>query len=420
MSHAFDRSSESGHFHCSGLSPQLREYDDKPCQEEAKPMLLGASNIWFPRVISALCIPRSRERLDILIEEHMDVLAELTERDHVAGYRAARKRLLRRLRDLSDDELWTALEARRAATPDEEDSRVNVRVPEWETLIDPAAAPASKDFQLRAVEVPERYKDRIESVVLVERLREMRAFVGFNRVQSSNGFGDISGVVQSERLAPISDTPPRWVPASDVRGEGIFIRFRESAIQEWESRVEDATRTGEFAEARKQRLISSNRLEMAATRDYGMMRTALLHTFSHVLMRQLALESGYSTASLRERIYSLSSIDPDGPMAGVLIMTAASDSEGTLGGLVRMGEPDQLAPAFQQALANMEICASDPLCSEHGPDTNEGQELHGAACHACLFAPETSCEMANSWLDRSLLVSTFDRLDLEFFPSRRG
>jgi hypothetical protein len=30
--------------------------------------------------------------------------------------------------------------------------------------------------------------------------------------------------------------------------------------------------------------------------------------------------------------------------------------------------------------------------------------LHAAACHACLFASETSCETGNRWLDRATLV----------------
>ena len=91
-------------------------------------------------------------------------------------------------------------------------------------------------------------------------------------------------------------------------------------------------------------------------------------------------------------------------MAGVLLYTAAPDSEGTLGGLVRLGRPGELERHISRALEDMRLCSSDPLCADHEPEADGS--LHGAACHACLFAPETSCERGNKYLDRSLLVRT--------------
>ncbi len=140
------------------------------------------------------------------------------------------------------------------------------------------------------------------------------------------------------------------------------------------------------------------------TDGYPGLRFALIHSFSHALMRQLALQSGYSAASIRERIYC-----DDGtglPMAGLLLYTAAPDSEGTLGGLVSQGEPARLGALVHQALDSMQLCTSDPLCGEHRPANDGMASLHGAACHACQFAPETSCERGNKYLDRSLLVQT--------------
>src|SRR5207253_3192030 len=98
---------------------------------------------------------------------------------------------------------------------------------------------------------------------------------------------------------------------------------------------------------------------------YPGLRYVLLHSFAHALIRQLALECGYSMASIRERIYALESTDDDGPMAGVLLYTAAADSEGTLGGLVSLGRPDELGRHIDAALEAMGLCASDPHCAEH-------------------------------------------------------
>jgi len=102
-------------------------------------------------------------------------------------------------------------------------------------------------------------------------------------------------------------------------------------------------------------------------------------------------------------------------MAGVLIYTAAPDSEGTLGGLCALGAPDKLGRHIRRALDKMSLCASDPLCSEHV--VGNGDKLHGASCHACSFLPETSCERGNKYLDRSALVPTVERANLAFFGS---
>jgi hypothetical protein len=128
----------------------------------------------------------------------------------------------------------------------------------------------------------------------------------------------------------------------------------------------------------------------------------------------MAMEAGYSAASIRERIYSRNPDEPNGPMAGILIYTSASDSEGTLGGLVKQGEPEALARHMAAALEDAALCASDPTCAEH-PPSDDGISLHAAACHACLFVPETSCERGNRYLDRSVLADTFGQNALAFF-----
>jgi hypothetical protein len=131
-------------------------------------------------------------------------------------------------------------------------------------------------------------------------------------------------------------------------------------------------------------------------------------------MSQIALDCGYSAASVRERLYSRQADEEGGPMAGILLYTAASDSQGTLGGLVELGDPIKLGRHLEQALENMRLCTSDPLCSEHRPD-NSGRTIQGACCHACLFVPETSCEKGNRYLDRAVLVNTFTDDSLAFF-----
>ena len=141
-------------------------------------------------------------------------------------------------------------------------------------------------------------------------------------------------------------------------------------------------------------------------------RYVLLHTLSHALIREFALDCGYASSSIRERIYSRSGADP---MAGILLYTAAPDSEGTLGGLVSLGAPERLADLLNNALDNTRVCTSDPTCAEHLAGELRDEHLHGAACHACLFASETSCEQGNRYLDRGVLKPTIAGSVAPFF-----
>ncbi len=145
-------------------------------------------------------------------------------------------------------------------------------------------------------------------------------------------------------------------------------------------------------------------------------RFLLLHSLSHLIINGVALDCGYSAASVRERIYSSDEGLEADPMAGILLYTAAPDAEGTLGGLVSLAEPERLGRILDQALERARICASDPMCAEHVPNEHD-PSLHGAACHACLFLPETSCECGNRYLDRSVLQVTLAEGELGYFDA---
>ena len=124
-------------------------------------------------------------------------------------------------------------------------------------------------------------------------------------------------------------------------------------------------------------------------------------------------ECGYGAASLQERIYI-----SDGPnnMAGVLIYTAAGDSEGTMGGLVRMGNPDYLERIVEKAIESSKWCSVDPVCMEVAENGGQGPDsLNLGACHNCALVPETSCEAFNSYLDRAMLTGTVENKKMGYF-----
>jgi len=196
----------------------------------------------------------------------------------------------------------------------------------------------------------------------------------------------------------------QWLPAIEVFGEGIYLELREERIAEWQRHWEDALR---------ERLIEAFLLRLGGLVQAlppldspgiaWASRFLLVHTLAHILINQLVFECGYSTASLRERLYV--SADPTAPMAGMLIYTAAGDAEGTLGGLVRLARPDRLGAVLRRALDRASWCSADPVCSEHLG--GQGSRLANlAACHACVLLPETSCETINQGLDRAMVLGT--------------
>jgi hypothetical protein len=410
MAEAFGRENAVNLPPCRGRRPHLRDFDPSGCDvANVTAMLQGASNSWFPVLLTALSVPSATDHLAQLVEDHWPVLEIVESERDVKLLRHGGN--LREFAAYADAEVLEAVQKRRAGAGQEEGEPSDLKTPEWDIFSNPAASKATENFKLREVSPPEGYRHFFEKVVLVERLREVRALIGFTRIESPGDY-DTAFQVPRDRLAPLSRVSPKWVPASEIRGEGIFFQFNETAVKKWAGRVK----------AHDQLFLAAHRAWRESRRldpneGYPSLRYVLLHSFAHAIIRQLAVECGYTAASIRERIYSRNPGD-HGPMAGVLIYTAAPDSQGTLGGLVSLGEPDTLGRHLDQALEAVRLCASDPLCAEHDP--RESLALHGAACHACLFAPETSCERGNKYLDRSVLVGTVQRSDLAFFEEGGG
>jgi len=412
MSDAFS-SEENQAYHpsCRGRRPHLRDFEKAGCQYKARTMLLAASNSWFPLVFNTLSIPKAVDELGQLIEAAWHELSDVESAQDIAFLR--RRQILERLRlnTYSDDELFTRIEQVKSSVQDETSARpAELKKPEWEVLSHPEVAPKADDFEVTPVSVPDGYTHVIKQVVLVEKLREVRALTGFTRIESLSDYTE-EEKLPAEHIMRLARHDLRWVPAAEVRGEGIFLQFREEAIRHWQQRLTVGQHDVKFYEAHY-RWRKARHIDYPEANNPGI-RYVLLHSFAHALMRQLTLECGYTAASIRERIYAQNPDSEHEAMAGILLYTAAPDSEGTLGGLVSLGQPELLGYHIEGALEAMQHCASDPLCAEHS--SREDRTLHEAACHACMFVPETSCERGNKYLDRSVLVRTVEREDLAFF-----
>lgn len=407
MAHAFGKAGKENLPGCRGRHPHLDHFDHE-CNEEARAVLLGATNSWFPITLSALAIPQVKDTLSQLIVDGWESSFEDLESE--AELSGAVKNLKKHgtlpgIEKYSIGKIWTAIEAYRKGSGQEAVGESDIKGPEWEVLTEANPPTDYPHFMSKKVSTPIVFEKHISRVLLLERLREVNALLGFTRVEAPEESGDPD---ERPQMASLSRSKPYWVPANQVHGEGIFIQFDESAIVKWEAlegvkKVDQKLRGGHRG-WRNPRHLDPNE-------GYPGIRYAMLHTLSHLLIRELALECGYNAASIRERIYADTS--GDRPQAGILIYTAAADSDGTLGGLVDLGKPENLGRLLEQALNRSKVCSSDPLCSEHDPEKD--RSLHGAACHACSLVAETSCERGNRYLDRSLLIPTLKRADAAFF-----
>ena len=395
---------------CRGRHPHLDHYESG-CAEDARTVLLGSTNSWFSITISVLAIPTAGDSLTQLVADGWTYFDEV---EDAADAKATLKTLIKGnlvpgIERYSAAELWDAIEKHRSGGSSVVQGG-DVKRPEWEVLTHPNPPTDWPHFLSERVATPKEYQHLVHEVLLLKRLREVNALVGFTRVDAPDRSAD-----QNERpaMADMCRGQPEWVPASEVHGEGIFIRFKEDVLHRWESK--NAAVLG-----REQKLLVGHRgwrnaRKLDPAKGFPGIRYAMLHTLAHLLIREFALECGYNAASIRERLYA----EPgDAPMAGILLYTASADSDGTLGGLIELGKPENLGRLIRQALLRASVCSSDPLCSEHDPERD--RSLHSAACHACAFVSETSCELGNRYLDRALLIQTFDTVGAAFFTEEAG
>ena len=225
----------------------------------------------------------------------------------------------------------------------------------------------------------------VSGLVAVDRLKEIMALIGFRRAGGDNTTPpDITGKTG-------------WLPALELYGEGIFFTLNEDMLRRWEAGEAIRARAEAFRERYQRRAgLSSTGWDIDVSP-----RFLLCHTLAHLIIRELDAGAGYPAASLKERIYCATG---DEPMAGILIYVAVPDEEGSLGGLMELAQPHRFLRLLTRAFESAAWCSLDPVCCEqegHGPDL-----LNGAACHACVLVPETSCNHENILLDRVFVNGT--------------
>ncbi|GAB2812249.1 DUF1998 domain-containing protein [Actinocorallia aurea] len=413
------RALESLGISCTGRRPWLGRGHDQPgCTAVPRTLQRGSSAAWFPLNRSSLSIPPWSTTLLKRVNRHFRSLADLL----AAGLRDAAVRVIEsnditKGTSFTSDDVIEAVERLRELKTEAYETEGHgsfepasrLRREEYDQLrFGTVTVDREEDFEcVKPAEDPSApLPFGVERVMLVKRLREVRAMEAFTRIKSPEALGEEGSP------AAISVEDQDWLPAVEVSGEGVFLTLRKEALAEWETHPAVAGRVERIRRNHTQELRrkASDQKRAAEIVSPINARYVLLHTLTHALINEWSLESGYPAASLRERLYL------SDEMAGALIYTATSDSAGSLGGLVAQGEHRRLRASLESALDRISWCSQDPPCMESVADEFGGLNL--AACYACVLLPETSCETNNTFLDRALLIGTPDEPRIGFFSRR--
>ena len=420
-------------FKCTGRHPWKNTKEE--CDEYPQVLQRGASSVYFPVTESSLVIPPYSDVLTSKIEGSK-ALAEFqvlldsrpSEPEYVEGFpKDIQKQMFeaqekkwreKQLEDYSikiameiggveKDTVQSILQRKITAETEEEETKsaIDYRYEEYEALTGKIKVKSgdSNDFKRKEENISEYGIPHINQIALIEKIREVQALIGFTRLAPA---GKTEEDFLPGSIVSVKEPDTKWYPGYEVRGEGIFISFAEKDITNWIQNNPTVKERAKVINSNYKRSFFGENSKRIITPKFLM-----LHTMAHLLIKQLSFECGYSIASLKERIYC--SDIPEKQMSGIFIYTASGDSEGTLGGLVRQGRADTFPAIFRKAVEAARLCSNDPVCS-----LSQGQgrdSLNLAACYSCALLPETSCEEFNGFLDRGVIVGTFDNPEIGFY-----
>jgi hypothetical protein len=388
-----------GKHRCSGRLPESLE--NEHCNEIASVSLRNASNLRVSVVESVLTIPPRDTRIGRILENpylhsilalalksswsKKKIVDQLTQ---IQGSVPGLDPLTIEEMENTPEELFfkTVKEVISSKQPRARSSN-EIRDAELEALQDaalrghpPDSIAGAHDFEVDkdSVDTFALSKNTTLRAAPVNRLRVVMAQRGYKRI--------IGDGPHTTRETFLRIGQERWYVGVEQRGEGIFIDIPPD-----ESLHITNSTDGWATEFKRSRNLNYHPVFI------------WWHTLSHRIIKALALDSGYSSASIRERVYLRHGNSSKGIEGAVLLYTSQRGGDGTLGGLIA------LVPDFDRvlsaALRDIDSCSNDPLCMEQEVSQTRN---NGAACYACLFTSETSCEFDNSFLDRNLL-----RLNLE-------
>lgn len=381
---------------CRGLHPFRPGVKGTRCKKPVIPAQRGASNVYFAVTRSAISIPPWINPIYNMIDDHFREILSLKE---FFGDEGVTKIYEKYFTAYSIEEFDEALERRLNNIHE----FTEIKQMEYNAIThhsDPAYESNKRHFKAEEDEVPAYMKKYFSRIIRITRLREVRVLLGFTRVDAPDPDADAEDQPNIVTLAKSKEE--RWLPATEIHGEGIFIEFNRDTVHQWMDIPEVKKISEQYASAYREYCENKGwKIVYERNAIY-----VLMHTFAHLMIKQMSMSSGYSSSAIRERIYF------NDKMSGILLYTGSSDKEGSLGGLVELGHIGQITGLMRDAFQEALVCTNDPECMSNKP---AGKNLNGAACHSCCMISETACENGNRMLDRGLVVPVAGRETSAYF-----
>lgn len=400
--------------------------ENEECNEPLHALLRNATNLYFPNIVSSVNIPFSENKniekikdlpiyltLESLAKSHgISLTEELLKKDN-----SELIALLARETSLTSEQVIRAVTDDQAQIQVGDEMTVeDYRFDEYQVLM------GKKDFdksegRLKISDC--RFKDsdfgglekKIGKLTLVNQLEVVNVLKSYSRIEptDSEQMIELRNEEEPNSSHNVSEISLRnginnSFIGLEMLGEGIFINLDEKELNNWIEKISQSKIEQKLIRKIKKG-IHEDEVKFINPVFY------MIHTLSHLLIRELNAYCGYSSSALKERIYF--SEKKGKGMAGILIYTSSSDSEGTLGGLVKQGTPKMFFKILGLAIEKARWCSYDPVCLES--DSQGRDSLNSAACHACTLISETSCDKMNSFLDRTVLIGSTEEKNLGYF-----
>jgi hypothetical protein len=395
---------------CNGHQPWLgdQSVDANGCSENLKLLVRGATNAYFPQVANVIALPVDADHIGDIIKANLASLAKLTSVDQLIGVLSFNQALSSMFGAVDPVHIFSRIQELKGAATPATPVASSPKVAEFDILasgkeliginsIDSRLhAKTLKEDEWKNGDILERLLSRI---VAVKRLTEVTCLYGFTRLEPAPvaSDGSLEEVLLAVEGASLGEAD--WLPAIEQNGEGIFLQFDPAVVSAIMLSKFNSDRVNELRLAYQD---WAGKFKNSPTFPGG--SYTFLHSLSHALMSEIALQCGYPATSIKERVYALPNDSTQGVIGrlGILLYTSASGAQGSLGGLVAMAP--KIVALLAAAIEKMQVCSNDPICSESTPQAHfDGSLVNGAACNACLLVPETSCEMRNMLLDRLML-----------------
>ena len=375
---------------CSGikywLGYQNGEYSFDSCDKKAMVKIKTSNSIYYANTLSSLWIPE-KQILHLTPEIRTEIDSIVNDPDFeprdLEKFARRAKIAIEIINQYLDGNVESYI-------PDE-----IYRQSEYDYFLN-KQQPEDKSIRFRLIQVKDQLNG-FEKLVKIDRLKKITVQTSFTRNDpidtDSILIGDTGYEYKVKRQSLSKNVyETRILPAIENYGEGILFVLDEQKLKSWEKndivkqRIQTIQKHAEDSDWQLHK-IEAKKLTP---------RKILIHTLSHLLIREFEYFVGYPMSSMQERLYVSEQ------MNGFLI-SAYDGTDGYLGGLTKLcNNLSTLQDIINRALERAKNCSLDPICYE-----SEGQgiaQLNLAACHSCTLISDTSCEINNVFLDRRLVI----------------